>query len=59
MEYEIVEKEEIKLVGLDYHGSITENKVAFEEKVEDLWRRLSEFCMKRCFRYLRLAYRRS
>jgi len=47
MEYEIVEKEEIKLVGLDYHGSITENKVAFEEKVEDLWRRLSEFCMKR------------
>ncbi|MEF8832632.1 MAG: GyrI-like domain-containing protein [Candidatus Thermoplasmatota archaeon] len=47
MEYEIVEKEKMNLVGLNYHGSITENGVAFEEKVEGLWRRLSEFCMNR------------
>ncbi|MBS3790053.1 MAG: GyrI-like domain-containing protein [Candidatus Thermoplasmatota archaeon] len=45
MEHEIVEKEKMKLIGLNYHGSITENGVAFEESVEDLWRRLSEFCM--------------
>lgn len=47
MEHEIVEKKEMKLVGLNYHGSITENDVAFEERVEDMWRRLSEFCMNR------------
>lgn len=45
MEHKIVEKEEMKLIGLNYHGSITENDAAFEEKVEDLWRRLSEFCI--------------
>ena len=47
MEYEIVKKEKIKLMGLNYHGSITENGVAFEERVEDIWRRLSEFCMNK------------
>jgi len=47
MEYEVVEKEKMKIVGLNYHGSITENDIAFEEKVEDLWRRLSEFCINR------------
>ena len=47
MEYELIEKEKIKLIGLNYHGSIAENGVAFEEMVEDLWRRLSEFCINR------------
>lgn len=47
MEYEIIEKESMNLVGMNYHGSITEDDVAFEEKVEDLWRRLSDFCMNR------------
>jgi len=47
MDHEVVEKDEIKLVGLNYHGSITEDDVGFEERVEDMWRRLSEFCMTR------------
>ncbi len=47
MDYEIVEKEKIRIAGLNYHGSITENGVAFEERVEDLWRKLSEFCMNK------------
>ncbi len=47
MEYELVKKDKLKMVGLNYHGSITENSVAFEERVEDLWRRLSEFFIAR------------
>ncbi len=47
MEYEIVDKDDIKLIGLNYHGSITEDDVGFEERVEDMWRRLSEFCINR------------
>ncbi len=47
MEYEIIEKERMKLAGFDYRGSMLDEKESFEKKIENLWGTLSEFCVNK------------
>ncbi len=47
MDYEILEKKKMRLAGFTYRGSMAEVNESFEKEIEELWGRLSDFCVNR------------
>lgn len=47
MNYELLERDKMKLIGLTRRGSILEDEQSFQKEIEELWGKLSDFCVNR------------